>query len=433
MYITDLHIHSRYSMATSKFLTPEYLDLWARKKGIHILGTGDFTHPLWREELKEKLEPAEPGLYKLKPALRLPEIPSGSFDPRFMISGEISTIYKKNGRTRKVHSLILLPGLDWADRLSVELEKIGNIHSDGRPILGLDCHNLLDMALTICPEAIYIPAHIWTPHFSVFGAFSGFNSMEECFEELTPHIHAVETGLSSDPPMNWSVPSLNRYQLISNSDAHSPSKLGREATLLATGLSYKEIYDAIQTGKGLAGTLEFFPQEGKYFMDGHRKCGVCLSPEEASKLKGICPVCGKKLTTGVLHRVQDLAALSASKPDFCTQAASAQLPADNAFPGSKEPDPIAAAHAPFESISPLPELIAAAEGFSPSSVKVSRIYEKLLNELGNEFFLLREAETSDIAAASSENIAKAVTHLRQGKVHWNPGFDGQFGTMELEL
>ncbi len=414
MYIADLHIHSRYSMATSKFLTPEYLDLWARKKGIHILGTGDFTHPLWREELKEKLEPAEPGLYKLKSELRLPKIPSGSFDPRFMISGEISTIYKKNGRTRKVHSLILLPGLDAADRLSGELEKIGNIYSDGRPILGLDCHDLLDLTLTTCPEAMYIPAHIWTPHFSVFGAFSGFNSMEECFEELTPHIHAAETGLSSDPPMNWSVPSLSRYQLISNSDAHSPSKLGREATLLATGLSYREIYDAIQTGKGLAGTLEFFPQEGKYFMDGHRKCGVCLSPEEAIKLNGICPVCGKKLTTGVLHRVQDLAALSASKPDSNTQA-------------------ISAIHPPFESISPLPELIAAAEGFSLSSVKVSRIYEKLLNELGNEFFLLREAETSDIAAVSSENVAKAVESLRQGKVHWNPGFDGQFGRMELEL
>lgn len=406
MYIADLHIHSRYSMATSKFLTPEYLDLWARKKGIHILGTGDFTHPLWREELKEKLEPAEPGLYKLKPRLRLAEIPSGSFDPRFIVSGEISTIYKKNGRTRKVHSLILLPGLDVADRLSGELEKIGNIHSDGRPILGLDCHNLLDMALTIYPEAMYIPAHIWTPHFSVFGAFSGFDSMEECFEELTPHIHAVETGLSSDPPMNWSVPSLSRYQLISNSDAHSPSKLGREATLLATGLSYREIYNAIQTGKGLAGTLEFFPQEGKYFMDGHRKCGVCLTPEEAVKLNGICPVCGKKLTTGVLHRIQELAALS-------------------------EPAKIPVTKRPFESISPLPELIAASMELSSSSVKVNRVYEKLLNELGNEFFLLRAADTNEIAKLSSEAIAASITHLRCGKIRWNPGFDGQFGTMKL--
>ena len=406
MYIADLHIHSRYSMATSKFLTPEYLDLWARKKGIHILGTGDFTHPLWREELKEKLEPAEPGLYKLKPRLRLAEIPSGSFDPRFIVSGEISTIYKKNGRTRKVHSLILLPGLDVADRLSEELEKIGNIHSDGRPILGLDCHDLLDMALTICPEAMYIPAHIWTPHFSVFGAFSGFDSMEECFEELTPHIHAVETGLSSDPPMNWSVPSLSRYQLISNSDAHSPSKLGREATLLATGLSYREIYNAIQTGKGLAGTLEFFPQEGKYFMDGHRKCGVCLTPEEAVKLNGICPVCGKKLTTGVLHRIQELAALS-------------------------EPAKIPVTKRPFESISPLPELIAASMELSSSSVKVNRVYEKLLNELGNEFFLLRAADTNEIAKLSSEAIAASITHLRCGKIRWNPGFDGQFGTMKL--
>lgn len=408
MYIADLHIHSRYSMATSKFLTPEYLDLWARKKGIHILGTGDFTHPLWREELKEKLEPAEPGLYKLKPELRLSEIPSGSFDPRFMVSGEISTIYKKNGRTRKVHSLILLPGLDVADRLSGELKKIGNIHSDGRPILGLDCHDLLDIALTICPEAMYIPAHIWTPHFSVFGAFSGFDSMEECFEELTPHIHAVETGLSSDPPMNWSVPSLSRYQLISNSDAHSPSKLGREATLLATGLSYREIYNAIQTGKGLAGTLEFFPQEGKYFMDGHRKCGVCLTPEEAVKLNGICPVCGKKLTTGVLHRIQELAALS-------------------------EPAKIPVTKRPFESISPLPELIAASMELSSSSVKVNRVYEKLLNELGNEFFLLRAADTNEIAKLSSEAIASSITHLRCGKIRWNPGFDGQFGTMELKV
>lgn len=408
MYIADFHIHSRYSMATSKFLTPEYLDLWARKKGIHILGTGDFTHPLWREELKEKLEPAEPGLYKLKPRLRLAEIPSGSFDPRFIVSGEISTIYKKNGRTRKVHSLILLPGLDVADRLSEELEKIGNIHSDGRPILGLDCHDLLDMALTICPEAMYIPAHIWTPHFSVFGAFSGFDSMEECFEELTPHIHAVETGLSSDPPMNWSVPSLSRYQLISNSDAHSPSKLGREATLLATGLSYREIYNAIQTGKGLAGTLEFFPQEGKYFMDGHRKCGVCLTPEEAVKLNGICPVCGKKLTTGVLHRIQELAALS-------------------------EPAKIPVTKRPFESISPLPELIAASMELSSSSVKVNRVYEKLLNELGNEFFLLRAADTNEIAKLSSEAIAASITRLRCGKIRWNPGFDGQFGTMELKV
>ena len=406
MYIADFHIHSRYSMATSKFLTPEYLDLWARKKGIHILGTGDFTHPLWREELKEKLEPAEPGLYKLKPRLRLAEIPSGSFDPRFIVSGEISTIYKKNGRTRKVHSLILLPGLDVADRLSGELEKIGNIHSDGRPILGLDCHDLLDMALTIYPEAMYIPAHIWTPHFSVFGAFSGFDSMEECFEELTPHIHAVETGLSSDPPMNWSVPSLSRYQLISNSDAHSPSKLGREATLLATGLSYREIYNAIQTGKGLAGTLEFFPQEGKYFMDGHRKCGVCLTPEEAVKLNGICTVCGKKLTTGVLHRIQELAALS-------------------------EPAKIPVTKRPFESISPLPELIAASMELSSSSVKVNRVYEKLLNELGNEFFLLRAADTNEIAKLSSEAIAASITHLRCGKIRWNPGFDGQFGTMKL--
>ena len=222
MYIADLHIHSRYSRATSKDCTPEFLDLWARRKGIHIVGTGDFTHPAWREELSEKLEPAEEGLYVLKEEYRIKEgaVPGSSAAPggapRFVITGEISSIYKKGGRVRKVHSVILLPGLEDAERISAKLEQIGNIHSDGRPILGLDCHDLLEIVLELCPSAVYVPAHIWTPHFSLFGAFSGFDSMEECFGDLTPHIHAVETGLSSDPPMNWRVSVLDKYQLISS-------------------------------------------------------------------------------------------------------------------------------------------------------------------------------------------------------------------------
>ena len=279
--IADLHIHSRYSMATSKDGTPEMLDLWARKKGITLLGTGDMTHPIWRQELKTKLIPAEQGLFRLKEEYVLPEAahyPGKA--PRFVLSGEISSIYKKGGKTRKVHSQILLPGFNEADAFAARLEKIGNIHSDGRPILGLPCHDLLELMLEVSEEGIYIPAHIWTPHFSLFGAKSGFDTIEECFEELTPYIHALETGLSSDPAMNWQISALDGYQLVSHSDAHSPSKLGREADLLDIELSYQGLWDAVQNGKGLEGTIEFFPEEGKYHFDGHRKCGVCLSPKE---------------------------------------------------------------------------------------------------------------------------------------------------------
>ena len=306
--IADLHIHSRFSMATSKEGTPENLDFWARKKGISLIGTGDFTHPVWREELKERLVSEGNGLYRLRDEYVKEE--SRKFPgegTRFVVSGEISSIYKKNGKTRKVHNVILLPGLEAADAMAQRLEKIGNIHSDGRPILGLDSHDLLEMMLDVCPEGILIPAHIWTPHFSVLGAKSGFDSVEECFEELAPYIHALETGLSSDPAMNWRISKLDRYQLVSNSDAHSPSKLGREANLLDIDCSYEGLYRAIQTGEGLEGTVEFFPEEGKYHFDGHRKCGVSLSPVEAERLGGICPVCGKKLTMGVDHRVEQLA------------------------------------------------------------------------------------------------------------------------------
>ena len=265
MLIADLHIHSKYSRATSRDCVPEELDFWARRKGISLLGTGDFTHPAWRQELKDKLVPAEEGLYCLKEDLVRPAgIPGGEAAPRFVLSGEISSIYKKNGKTRKVHSLILLPSLEAAEELSRRLEAIGNIHSDGRPILGLDCHDLLEITLEACPEAVFIPAHIWTPHFSLFGAFSGFDAIEECFEDLTPHIRALETGLSSDPPMNWRVSALDRFTLVSHSDAHSPQKLGREADLLDIPFSYPALAAAIEgRGPGFMGTIEFFPEEGK--------------------------------------------------------------------------------------------------------------------------------------------------------------------------
>lgn len=307
MYIADLHIHSRFSRATSKEGDAPHLDLWARYKGIGVVGTGDFTHPAWRQELGEMLVPAEEGFYTLRPELRLEGAPANAPDPRFVITGEISTIYKKNGRTRKVHHVILLPSLEAAESLSQKLEAIGNLHSDGRPILGLDSRDLLEIVLETCPEAVYIPAHIWTPHFSLFGAFSGFDTIEECYEDLTPYVHALETGLSSDPPMNWQVSALDGLTLVSHSDAHSPQKLGREADVIDTELSYPAMARAIQTGEGFAGTLEFFPEEGKYHLDGHRNCRLCLEPSQALELGGRCPVCGKKLTIGVQHRVEELA------------------------------------------------------------------------------------------------------------------------------
>lgn len=405
MYIADLHIHSRYSRATSKDLTPETLDFWAGRKGIHILGTGDFTHPAWREELNEKLVPAEEGFYTLKEEYRLNHRSADSITPRFVITGEISSIYKKNGKVRKVHSLILLPGLKEAEMLAKKLEAIGNIHSDGRPILGLDCRDLLEITMDTCPEAVYVPAHIWTPHFSLFGAFSGFDTIEECFEDMTPYVHALETGLSSDPPMNWRLSALDSYQLISNSDAHSPAKLGREANLLDIELSYNGLSQAIQTGKGLYKTLEFFPEEGKYHFDGHRKCHLSLTPSKAAQHQNICPVCGKKLTIGVLHRVEQLAD---REEGFL-------------LPGAK----------PFESLVPLPEVIAASAGLSAASTKVQAQYEAMLGALGTEFEILRHVPEEDILRCSGPLVAEGIKRLRSGKVDRLPGFDGEYGKIQL--
>ena len=404
--IADLHIHSRFSMATSKEGTPENLDFWARKKGISLIGTGDFTHPVWREELKERLVSEGNGLYRLRDEYVKEE--SRKFPgegTRFVVSGEISSIYKKNGKTRKIHNVILLPSLEAADAMAQRLEKIGNIHSDGRPILGLDSHDLLEMMLDVCPEGILIPAHIWTPHFSVLGAKSGFDSVEECFEELAPYIHALETGLSSDPAMNWRISKLDRYQLVSNSDAHSPSKLGREANLLDIECSYEGLYQAIQTGKGLEGTVEFFPEEGKYHFDGHRKCGVSLSPVEAERLGGICPVCGKKLTMGVDHRVEQLA--------------------------DREEGFVKKDGKKYESLVPLPEVVAACMGYSTASKKVQGCFEQMMQTLGTEFDILRNVPAEDIKSCAGERIAEGIENVRTGNVKRIPGYDGEYGKIQL--
>ncbi|BDF71528.1 DNA helicase [Oscillospiraceae bacterium] len=406
MLIADLHIHSKYSRATSRDCVPEQLDLWARRKGIGLVGTGDFTHPAWRAELAEKLAPAGEGVYALREELRLQDGTAlDSEHTRFVVTGEISSIYKKDGKVRKVHSLILLPSLAAAENLSRRLEAIGNIHSDGRPILGLDCRDLLEITLEASPQAVFIPAHIWTPHFSLFGAFSGFDAIGDCFGDLTPHIHALETGLSSDPPMNWRLSALDGYHLVSNSDAHSPSKLGREANLLDIAPDYPSLAAALQTGKGLAGTIEFFPEEGKYHFDGHRNCHICLSPGEAEAVHGKCPVCGKRLTTGVLHRVEQLA----DRPE-----------------GYRRPDAV-----PFECLAPLPEVIAASAGGSASGVKTQARYEAMLAQLGSEFYILRQAPLEDVGRVAGPCVAEGLRRLRAGQVERRPGYDGEFGVIGL--
>jgi len=409
MFIADFHIHSKYSRATSKECIPEMLELWARRKGLDLIGTGDFTHAVWRNELREKLVPAEEGLYTLRSSLRISDDnASASLRPRFIISGEISSIYKKNGRVRKVHNLILLPNLEAAEALSRRLEALGgNLHSDGRPILGLDSHDLLEITLETEPDAIFIPAHIWTPHFSVFGAYSGFDDIRECYEDLTQYIHALETGLSSDPPMNWRLSALDRFTLVSNSDAHSPANLAREANLFDTGLSYLSIARALEdrSANAFHGTIEFFPEEGKYHYDGHRNCKVCLKPSDTIAASGVCPVCGRRITVGVLHRVEALA-----------DRAEGFIPSNARC---------------FERLVPLSEVVAGSFGLTSASKKVKEQYDSLLRGLGPELYILREAPLEDIARKAGILVAEGIRRLRSGNINIEPGYDGEYGKIRI--
>lgn len=408
MFIADLHIHSKYSRATSRDCEPEMLEYWAKRKGIHLIGTGDFTHPAWRSELQEKLVPAGEGLYSLRGDLcRKAAVAGSAISPQFIVSGEISSIYKKNGKVRKVHNLILLPSLEAAESVSRRLEAVGNLHSDGRPILGLDSRDLLEIVLERCPEAIFVPAHIWTPHFSLFGAYSGFDDIEECFGDLTRYIYALETGLSSDPPMNWRLSGLDRFTLISNSDAHSSANLGRESNVFDTALAYPDILRALKdrAADRFCGTLEFFPEEGKYHNDGHRACKVCWQPRETKAAGGVCPVCGGRITVGVLHRVEELA----DRPEGFIPAAAQK----------------------FERLVPLPEVIAASIGFSAASKKVGAQYEELLRTLGPELHILREVSLPDIQAAAGPCIAEGIRRLREGNVNIAPGYDGEYGKISI--
>ena len=405
-FIADLHIHSRYSRATSKEMSPDTLWKWAQLKGISVIGTGDFTHPEWLRELRDKTDAEGNGLLTLKKKFRKEDVPASCrADVFFLLSAEISCIYRKKDKTRKIHAVVLAPSFDDAERINRTLSTIGNLSADGRPILGLDAKELLRIVLDSSPSCILIPAHAWTPHFSVFGAASGFDSLDECFEELTPHIYAIETGLSSDPAMNWRLSALDGLTLISNSDAHSPMKIGREATIFDTGLSYTEIADSIRTGKGLPGTIEFFPEEGKYHYDGHRSCASCLLPKETVMRNGLCPVCGKRVTIGVMHRIEKLA------------------DREEGFRPEMAP--------PFYSVIPLQEIISETLQVGVASKAVRNEYAKVIEHLGNELGVLLEAPLEDIGSAGSPRLRQAIEKMRSGDVSISPGYDGEYGKVKI--
>lgn len=405
-FIADLHIHSKYSRATSKDMSPEAIWKWAQIKGIGVVGTGDFTHPGWLKELSEKIEPSGNGLFKLKKEYESNGVPeSCKSEVSFILSAEISCIYRKNDRTRKVHSLILVPDFSDAARINLALSRIGNLKADGRPILGLDALELLKTVMDLCPSAVFIPAHAWTPHFSVFGAVSGFDSLEECFEDYTPYINAIETGLSSDPAMNWRLSALDNITLISNSDAHSPSKMGREANIFDTEKSFSAIANSMRTREGFLGTIEFFPEEGKYHYDGHRACATSLSPEETIRHGYLCPKCGKRVTVGVLHRVEKLA--------------------DRPQGYKPESTP------PYYSLIPLVEVIAETIGVGVASKAVDMEFQRLIQVLGNEFTILMDAPIHGIEQASSPLIGEAISRVRSGRIHVAPGYDGEYGKIKI--
>ena len=440
-YLADLHIHSRFSRATSSKLNLPLLAAWARLKGLAVLGTGDFTHPVWRDELRKglifdeasglyalaeerSLDTALPHLPVAAPAVLRPDAPP----VRFMLQGEISSIYKRGGKVRKVHNLVFMPTLEAAEAFSLRLAELGNVTSDGRPILGLDSRNLLEMVLEAHPDAFLIPAHIWTPWFSLFGSKSGFDRLEDCFGDLSSEIFALETGLSSDPAMNRLWSALDAYRLVSNSDAHSGENLGREANLFAGDISYKGMLNALkyperaeQTAQAtnrtadtaFLGTLEFFPEEGKYHMDGHRKCNVALTPRETRELGGICPVCGGALTVGVFNRVMELS--DRDKPEY--------RPGDGAFSG-------ALGDSGFASLVPLPEVLGEILGVGSKSRKVGDMYARVLERFGPELTVLRQTPEEDLARFFPP-LGEAVARMRRGEVHLEGGYDGEYGVVRM--
>lgn len=400
--VADLHIHSPYSRAVSREMTLGNLDEWARMKGITVMGTGDFTHPRWIKEIETNLEPAEKGLFRLKTYKG-----SANKATRFLLTVELSSIYSKGGKTRRVHTLIFAPSLDTAKKINLALGARGNIASDGRPILGLDVKEIARIVLDIDEQCMVIPAHAWTPWFSVFGSMSGFDSLEECFEEYTRYIYAIETGLSSDPEMNWRVSALDTVALISNSDSHSLRRIGREANVFDCPLSYGGIRQAIisRDPARFLFTVEFYPEEGKYHYDGHRACKFSCTPEETKRLAGRCPQCGKGLTVGVMNRVGGLA--------------------DRPL-GYRPPGAI-----PFRRLVMLDQIVAESMGKGLASKKVKEEYQSLIRKFGNEFVILCDTSVSDLTAATLPIIAEGIRRARVGELKITPGYDGEYGRVSI--
>lgn len=402
--VADFHIHSPYARAVSKEMTLENLDYWAQLKGITVMGTGDFTHPLWMKEIKAKLEPAEQGLYKIKN--RESGIKDGG--TRFLLTVEISSIYSKGGKTRRVHNLIFMPSIEAAEKFNAALGWQGNLKSDGRPIVGVGSKELLKMALDIDPQCFFVPAHIWTPWFSVFGSMSGFDAIEECFDEYAKYIYALETGLSSDPAMNWRISALDQYGLISNSDSHSLRRIGREANVFDTECSYAGLIDAIKSKdqKKFLYTIEYFPEEGMYHYDGHRNCNIRLSPDASKALNNLCPSCGKTVTIGVLNRVAKLA----DRPEgFLPERA-----------------------IPYKNMVPLDEIIAEAFGVvSATAKRVQEEYKKIVKEAGGEIPVLFDLSRQELEAWVRPEVVEGIMRVREGKLQIDPGYDGTYGKVKI--
>lgn len=393
-FIADFHIHSKYSRATSRNMEIKSLAEWAKLKGITLMGTGDFTHHLWLEELKHNLEDTGNGLFKYH-------------DTHFILTTEISSIYSKRNRTYRIHNMIFSPSFKTTDKINERLSRMGNLASDGRPILGLDAAELARIVFDINENCMIVPGHIWTPWFSLFGSMSGFDRIQDCFEEQTPKIFALETGLSSDPGMNWRLSALDKFTLISNSDSHSPQKIGREANIFDCELDYKTIREVLKTKdkKRFLYTIEFFPEEGKYHFDGHRACGIRFSPAETKANNGRCPKCARPLTVGVMNRVEQLA----DRPQ-------GYMPS-NAIP--------------YKNLIPFDEIIAEAKGMSKTAAAVEREYRPLVAKFGNEFEILLKAPKEDLLKGLPTRVAEGVLRVREGKVRINPGFDGEYGVISI--
>jgi len=401
-FIADLHIHSKYSRACSKQLIPEEIDKWCQYKGINIVGTGDFTHPAWKKELQNSLIESEPGLYKIK---------NSDSPTRFIFTTEISCIYSQGGKTRRLHICIFAPSMETAQKITSDLNKRGfNLKADGRPIIGMSAKDLAKAILDVAPDSMIIPAHAWTPWFAVFGSKSGFDSLEECFEEITPYIYAIETGLSSDPAMNWQLSALDNITLVSNSDAHSPANLGREANVFdiePEKVSYDEIYNIIKekNRKKFLYTIEFFPEEGKYHFDGHANCKYSVHPNESKKHKNICPICKKELTLGVMHRVNELADRQEESIDQDK-------------------------HIPYKNLIPLQEIISDTFGVGKNSKKVQTEYFKMVKN-NSEFEILLDLNIEQLKKITDYEIADKVMQMRQGKINIEPGYDGIYGKISI--